>query len=607
MCGINGFTFQDENLIGLMNEATKHRGPDATGVWSEADVTFGHNRLSIIDTSNASSQPMKSADGRYLLIYVGELYNFQELKKEMLDVTFRTTGDTEVVLESYIKWGKGCVQKFNGMFAFAIWDTKEKTLFLARDHAGIKPLYYSLHNNKLIFSSEIKGILEWKDIPRRLLKESFSHYMRLLYVPEPHTMFADIFKLPQGSFGLFKNGKFIIEKYYNDEVPKTKDSTKDIVKNIKEKIGSAIERQLVSDRPIGVYLSGGIDSSVILDRMSKKHSKIKTYSVGFALGEGEEATKYNKDIDLARETAKRYGTDHHEVFISSKDVMESLEKVIYHMDEPISNPTACALFALSKATKPSATVVLCGDGGDELFGGYERYRLSYIVSFYHLLPKFITHFLGSKSGTFQKLSKRLWIDRFSQFMFQKDDALFNKILTKNSFDPTITTQFMSKYMNGSNFEEVMMNTDRKTWLVDFSLMLSDTMAMAHSVEARVPFLDREVIAYAQSIPLHKKLSFFTNKKLLKKAFRNELPDYLFKQPKRGFFTPAAKWLRHKDFLEMTRKILSPDYAPGTSELFDFKEIEIMLDNHVNKKGYNLSVIWALITFQIWSKLYNVKL
>ncbi len=356
-----------------------------------------------------------------------------------------------------------------------------------------------------------------------------------------------------------------------------------------------------------MYLSGGIDSSVILDRMSKKHSKIKTYSVGFALGEGEEAAKYNKDIDLARETAKRYGTDHHEILISSKDVMESLEKVIYHMDEPISNPTACALFALSKATKPSATVVLCGDGGDELFGGYERYRLSYMASFYHLLPKSFTHFLGSKSSTLQKLSKRLWIDRFSQFMFQKDDKLFDKIFTRGSFDKDATRDFMNQYMKGTNFEETFMDTDRKTWLVDFALMLSDTMSMSHGVETRVPFLDREVIEYSQSIPTHKKLSFFTNKKLLKKAFRNDLPEYLFTQPKRGFFTPAAKWLRHKDFLEMSRTILSPQYAPGTAHLFDFKEIEVMLDNHVNKKGYNLSVIWALITFQIWSKLYNVKL
>ncbi len=233
MCGINGFTFEDEDLIKLMNEATKHRGPDGVGIWHATDVTLGHNRLSIIDTTNASSQPMKSSDGRYILTYNGELYNFKELKKEMVDIAFKTTGDTEVILQAYIKWGKDCVKKFNGMFAFGIWDTQEKSLFLARDHAGIKPLYYSLLNDQLIFSSEIKGILEWSEMPRKLSRESFSHYMRLLYVPEPLTMFENIFKLPQGSFGLYKNGKFNIEKYYNNEVSKTKDTTKDILKNIK--------------------------------------------------------------------------------------------------------------------------------------------------------------------------------------------------------------------------------------------------------------------------------------------------------------------------------------------------------------------------------------
>ncbi len=606
MCGINGFTFEDKDLAKLMNECTKHRGPDGSNIWSSEGITFGHNRLSIIDVSVASSQPMLSKDGRYAITYNGELYNFQEVKKELSDVKFISTGDTEVILESYIKWGKDCVNKFNGMFALAIWDTQEKTLFLARDHAGIKPLYYSINDGKMIFSSEIKGILSHPEISRKLSLDSLNHYFRLLYVPEPLTMFTDIFKFPQGSRGFFKNGGLSIEKYYNDIFKETKVGEREIVKEIKRKVENAVRRQLVSDRPIGVYLSGGIDSSVILDCVSKVHTKIKTFSVGFSLGDGEEASKYNKDVDLARETAQRYKTEHHEVLISSDDVMKSLKEVVYHMDEPISNPTACALFALSKATKGFADVVLCGDGGDELFAGYERYRLSYIASVYQKLPTFITNAASRVSSRFAKLAKRNWIDRYAQFLFQKDDAL-RPIFAAGILQPKITSDFMNQYMKGSGFEEVILNTDRKTWLVDFALMLSDTMSMSHGVEARVPFLDKEVIDYALSIPVSKKFSFFTNKKLLKKAFAKDLPEYILKQPKRGFFTPAAKWLRHPEFLAMTREILLPDYAPNTSKLFNWAEVSDMLENHVTKKQYNLSIIWALMTFQIWSKRFDVKL
>ena len=385
----------------------------------------------------------------------------------------------------------------------------------------------------------------------------------------------------------------------------TKAGAAEIVENINTKVSEAVERQLVSDRPVGVYLSGGIDSSVILDCMSRKHKNIKTFSVGFTLSDGEDAGKYNKDLDLARETAKRYNTDHHEISISSKDVMESLEKVIYHMDEPISNATACALFALSKETKKYVTVVLCGDGGDELFGGYDRYRLSYIASMYQILPSPVTNLLAKVNARFAKISKREWIDRYTQFLFQKTD-MFEKVIKPQYFDDKVTRDYLSKYLVGRNFEEAIMETDRKVWLVDFALMLSDTMSMAHGLEARVPFLDKEVMNYASSIPTHRKLSFSTNKKLLKSAFKSTLPDYLFKQPKRGFFTPAAKWLRHPEFLAMTRNILSAEYAPGTSGIFDWVEINKMLDDHVSKKKYNLNTIWALITFQIWSKLYDVQ-
>ncbi len=607
MCAINGFTFKDEALIRQMNAETKHRGPDGSQVWSDDFVTFGHNRLSIIDTSAASDQPMKSVDGRYVITYNGELYNFQEIKAELIKegIAFNTSGDTEVILKAYITWGTTCVEKFNGMFAFAIWDTEKMEIFLARDHAGVKPLYYSIVDGKLIFSSEIKGILVHKNVPRTLSKESLNHYMRLLYVPEPFTMFSSISKFPQGSRGVFKDGKLTIEKYFKPIFGQSKQGRSEIIRTIEQKIDAAVERQLVSDRPLGVYLSGGIDSSVVLDAMSKRHKNIKTFSVGFELSAEEQSTKFNYDFDLAHETASRYQTDHHEVLLNSDEALTNFEEVVWHMDEPISNPTAWALFALSKHTKKDATVVLCGDGGDELFGGYERYRLSYAASLYQIIPAFITNTLASFSGKLAKLAKRPWIDRYGQFMFQKDKVV-GRVLVHNVFDRDATKNFFEKYMNGTNFGEVIMETDRKTWLVDFALMLGDTMSMAHGVEARVPLLDKEVIEYALSIPANKKLSLWNTKKLLKQAFAHRLPDYLLKQPKRGFFTPAAKWLRHDGFKKMAREVLSPGYNPYTKSLFNWTEIQAMLEKHIDKSEYNLSLIWALLTFQVWAKRFKVE-
>jgi asparagine synthase (glutamine-hydrolysing) len=339
--------------------------------------------------------------------------------------------------------------------------------------------------------------------------------------------------------------------------------------------------------------------------MSKNHKNIKTYSVGFDVGPGEESTKYNVDLNIARRTASLYQTDHHEILLSSDDALASFEEVVWHMDEPISNPTAWALFALSKATKPSATVVLCGDGGDELFGGYERYRLSYAATWYQrFVPRPVASLLGRMSAPLRKLAKNSWLDRYLQFMSQKESPV-KKLLNPRVYDAEATGKFLQKYVIGHNFEEVLLETDRQTWLVDFALMLSDTMSMAHGVEVRVPFLDREVVEYAMSIPARDKLSLFKTKKLLKAAFARRIPEYLLKQPKRGFFTPGAKWLRHEGFLKLARKVLSPEYVPATKDLFDWAEVEKIFANHVDKSEYNLSLVWAMITFQVWARRYNV--
>lgn len=612
MCSINGFNFQDENLILKMNQITKHRGPDGTGVFLGGGVSLGHNRLSIIDLSNIAAQPMKNNRGDLAIVFNGEIYNFRTLKEELSQTyQFKTTSDTEVILAAYEKWGKECVKKLSGMFAFAIWDSANRELFLARDHIGIKPLYYFWDGKKFIFSSEIKAILE-HDIPRKLHREAFNHYFRVLYVPEPLTMFQGIYKVPPATSLVLKNGMLQAKTFW--QVPREAyfpGSRDELERTLRQKILSSVESQLVSDRPLGVYLSGGIDSSIILSALSSQRKNIDTFSVGFELSDNEQQEKFNADFYLARRTAKHFGTNHHEVLLGVADVIRSLERAVWYMDEPISNPTALAMMALADfSKKQKVDVVLGGDGGDELFGGYERYRLSLAARYWQRAPAWFRGPLACISDSIKKLNTSAGIDQFSLFMFQKE-ALLGAVIQKQFLSYGGTEDFFNeKYFKGNEnniFEEIFMDTDRKSWLVDFSLMLSDKMSMSAGLEARVPLLDKDVVEFAATIPLKEKINLFDTKIILKKAFKNDIPDFLFKEPKRGWFSPAAKWLRHPDVYAMAEEILSEGYYKSTAQLFLFDEIKKILEKHRDSKTYNLNILWAIMTFQIWAKAYKIEI
>ena len=608
MCAINGFNFSDEELLNRMNIITSHRGPDGKGAFYDGGISLGHNRLSIIDISESASQPMLSSDGRFAIVFNGEIYNFKELKKELEgEYNFKTKSDTEVILAAYSKWGKDCLNKLNGMFAFAVWNKEKKELFLARDHVGIKPLYYFWGNNKFIFSSEIKGILE-HDVPRILNKEAFNHYFRVLYTPEPLTMFEGIYKLPPATYAVLSNGKLKIEKYWKLEDQKYNKNKKEIQKNVKEKVLQSVKDQLISDKPLGLYLSGGIDSSVILYAMSKAKQNIETFSVGFDLVDKKESDKFNKDFYLARKTAKYYGTKHHEVLLKPDDVLKYIEKAVIQMDEPISNPTSISMMRLAEFAKDKVDVVLGGDGGDELFGGYERYRLSKIASLYQgILPALIRKIL-SFNKKLNKLNTPTGIERFALFMFMKDKIL-KRVMSEDVFDEKKSKQFFDeKYFkeSGKDFEKVFMNTDRQSWLVDESLMRSDKMSMSSGLEVRVPLLDKELISFANTIPTKYKVSSSDTKIIFKEAFKKDLPPYLLKEPKRGWFSPGAKWLRDEDIYMLAKEVLSEDYSEATRGLFDWEEVQKILEDHCSKKEYNVTIIWALLTFQIWAKHYKIK-
>ena len=382
MCGINGFNFSDERLIQKMNKKVKHRGPDDLGYFVDNGISLGHTRLSIIDLSEKAHQPMFSLDNNYVITYNGELYNFKEIRKELKNKGFKfiSNSDTEVVLNSYIAYGKDCLQKFNGIFSFAIWDKKKKQLFAARDYFGVKPFFYYFKNNKFIFSSEIKSILEY-NIDKELDYQSLNTYFRFLYIPGPQTIFKNVKKLLPGNYLIFKDNKLEISKYYNLSNEKKNYSFIKAKELVKDKFDKAVKRQLVSDRPLGVFLSGGIDSTAILGSMSKLvDHKIKTFTVKFDID--IEKDKFNIDSELAKKTSKYYNTDHNELLVTAKDVVNNLEKVVYHMDDLVSNHTQIATYLLAKMSKNKVDVVLGGDGADEIFGGYSRHLYYNLVDIF---------------------------------------------------------------------------------------------------------------------------------------------------------------------------------------------------------------------------------
>jgi asparagine synthase (glutamine-hydrolysing) len=596
MCAINGFTFQNKDLIQEMNLVTKHRGPDATGFFLSEGISFGHNRLSIIDVREVSNQPMKSDDERYVIIYNGEIYNFKEIKEDLSEFKFNTESDTEVILKGYQKFGLDIFSKMNGMYSIAIWDNHKKELILARDPQGIKPLYYTLDkNNNLIFSSEIKAILK-HDIEKTLDRDAFYIYMSIYYVPAPLTMFKDIFKLEPGNVLIFSDGVMKKKEIIYQKSSKT-------ISKLEDLIDDSVKRQLISDRPVGIFLSGGIDSSIILDSTSRIHKKINTFSASFDLGDKEKGKKFNEDSVLAKKVAELYGSEHNEIKITLDDVANNLQKVIREMDEPVANPTIVPMYLLSKFAKEKVDVVLGGDGGDELFGGYERYRLSYISDWYQkITPNFIRKFLSKYFSVFKKLNKQ-GIEKYKLFHFQKDKVINQVIKDKSFINSDRSVFFKNYFLQYKNFTENFLLADQYVWLIDESLIRSDKICMLNSLENRVPLLDLELSEFAHSVPVYKKVDFFNKKKILKKAFSKRIPKFILKQPKRGWFSPGAKWIRDEKILKMFREVLSKDYNKEASDIFNWPEIEKVLEKHVSGEVYNREVLWTIFVFQLWYKEY----
>ena len=622
MCGISGFIDlkgniakeQLEKIIISMNDKVVHRGPDSSGTWVDTDnsLALGHRRLSIIDLSDTGHQPMVSPSGRYIITYNGEIYNFQIIKTQLLSkkYKFKGTSDTEVLLGAIDCWGlKKALGKIDGMFAFALWDKKEKTLFLARDRIGKKPLYYGIYDNIFFFSSELKSIRAHPQFTPTIDREAVSAYLRHNYIPSPFSIYKGIKKLEQASYLSFSpanNGNIKIENYWDIKKiaeegcanPFTLDH-RQILEGLDKKINKSVSERMMSDVPIGSFLSGGIDSSLVTAVMQKNSNKpIKTFCVGFGEGEFNEAKS-------AKAIAKYLGTDHTELYLSPQEALNVIPEMAHIYDEPFADPSQIPTLLISRLAKKHVTVALSGDGGDELFAGYSRYNLANNIAKICLaLPLSLRKAVIKVShslpvhGRFYKL--------LELFDAKDQDDLYFKLMSFwkepsnvviNGYESESVFNKMSGKVDLSNFYNKMMYIDMVSYLPDDILTKVDRASMANSLECRCPLLDYQLIEYAWRIPLSLKMDGGKGKYILRSLLEEYIPKELFDRPKQGFGIPHHQWLRN-ELKEWAGDLLNENRLKQDG-IFRADLVQKRWEEHLSGKfdwGYH---IWSILMFQSW--------
>lgn len=611
MCGIVGFNWNDKELVRRMCKVIGYRGPDQKGLYLDENFSLGHQRLSIIDPSENGRQPICNEDESLWIVHSGEIYNFKEIREnlERGGHRFYSNTDTEVIIHAYEEYGENCVEKFNGMFAFAILDTGKRRLFLARDRLGIKPIYYYFNNGKFIFASEIKAILQYH-LKREINIEALNSFFTFKYIPGPKTIFKNISKLQPGNILLFENGKIEIKEYWDLSFKPERRSEEFYIKQISELLEDSVKKTLISDVPLGVLLSGGLDSSLVTAIMSSiVDEPVKSFSVGF-----ETDDQYYNELRFAEQVSILCNTDHHEKIINFEDIIELLPRITWHLDEPLSDWAAIPTYLVSKLAKNSVKVVLTGEGGDETFAGYRYYIANEIVPYYKILPKSIkNNFVRISKGL--PISTRMkdiletisissdverganWARVFSYEMRQK---LFKDTVKKdNRLDnKQIFDLYENKIKSFDNLSKVMY-LDTKIRIPDELLMKTEKSTMAVSLEARVPYIDHRIVEFLARIPSSIKIKNFTTKYMLKKVASKFLPREIVYRKKHGFTLPTAKWFREelRDYVQMIMEDKS------VNEYLNKDYIEKIIRLHQSgRENYNFQ-IYCLVTFAIWHRIY----
>ncbi len=630
MCGITGIYAFNEigrfNMINLANatKSLEKRGPDHQGMFTDYFVGLGHRRLSIIDTSSSGHQPMKDESGRYVIVFNGEIYNYKALRKYLLDkgVNFKSESDTEVLLQLFIHEKEKCLQKLNGFFVFAIFDKEEHSLFIARDRMGIKPLLYYQDGDKVIFGSEMKSLLSY-GIPKDIDFTSLSQYLQFNYIPAPASIFKQVKKLMPGHYMLIKNKNVSIEKYY--QIPYDKDHLNPENLDYEQQkaklidlMDGAVQKRLVADVPLGAFLSGGIDSSVITALASKHKSSLNTFSIGYRDEPFFDETKY------ANLVAKKFNTNHTVFSLSNLDLYDHLFDILDYLDEPFADSSAIPVFILSKHTRKVATVALSGDGADEIFSGYNKHNAALraieggstasavktLLPLWKALPKSRNSPFSNKVRQFQRFAEgmklnhkeRYW--RWASFATPEETRAILSNAVKENLAPEDYQERKAAILSifsGKGLMNDILFTDMQMVLTNDMLTKVDAMSMANSLEVRVPFLDHNVVDFAFSLPESSKINRSMKKRILQDAFRDILPPELYKRPKHGFEVPLLKWFRNELRSMIENDLLKDDFI-AEQGIFDVNGIRSLKEKLFSNNPEDIhSRIWGLIVFQHWWK------
>jgi asparagine synthase (glutamine-hydrolysing) len=621
VCGIAGVISADgrpvdEGALRAMAERLRHRGPDSGGSWSEGPCHLVHRRLRILDLDDRADQPMASADGRWVIVYNGEVYNFEALRDELagLGRGFRTRSDTEVVLQAWQQWGVDCLPRLRGMFAFAIWDRRERSLTLCRDRIGKKPLFYAEGADGMAFASELKAIAALPGFDDALDVEALGQYLLHGYVNAPATIYRSVRKLPPGHWLRLAEGRCELRCWHRtDFLPKLRLDEEEATDELERHLSEATRLRMISDVPLGAFLSGGVDSSLIVALMAQAGPRVKTFTMGF------EQADYN-ELEHARVLAERYGTEHVEAVVTP-DAAALLPRLVHHFDEPFADASAVPTFLLSEMTRRSVTVALNGDGGDELLAGYKRYEGMWYSTIYDALPRWLrARVVGpllepvpenTRMNSFVRNLK--WLNRSSLLPLETRYLQTFGFFAGEHLDSVLGEQARRRIgAPGSPYAEALARTD--LGLVD-RLMLGDLhaylpgdvivkterMSMAVSLEARSPLLDQEVVAFSARLPTEFKFRRGRLKRLLKRVAERHVPSSLVHRRKQGFGVPVGSWFRN-ELSGFLRDHLMPSRLAAAG-LLSQPGVDRLVDEHVSGRRNHQGRLWALLMLELWSRQF----
>jgi len=628
MCGITGiFSF---NLVGKFNRiniakatmALEKRGPDYQDIYTDEWVALGHRRLSIIDTSNIAHQPMWDESRRYCIVFNGEIFNFRELREELAGrgYTFFSQSDTEILLKLYIDQKEKALDKLNGFFAFCVYDVQEQSFFVARDRFGVKPLLYTFDEDKFIFASEMKSIIQY-GIEKQIDHTSLNTYLQLNYIPAPHTIFTNVKKLLPGHYAYVKGRKLSIAPYYiipynRAQAENNTLSYTDAQQKFATLLEAAVQRRLVADVPLGSFLSGGIDSSVVTGLASRHAKGLHTFSVGFR------DEKFFDETHYARLVAKHFGTEHTVFSLTNDDLYAHVHNILDYIDEPFADSSAIAVYILSKETRKHATVALSGDGADEMLAGYNKHAAFYriinkgfsedlvasLLPFWKALPQSRSNPLANKARQLRRFAegmKQSTPDRYWQWAGYATHTDANNLLLQQP-DAAQEQEYQArrhdilKHLPQSNesMNDILL-TDMLLVLPNDMLTKVDLMSMANGLEVRTPFLDYELVNFTFSLPTDHKINASLRKRVAQDAFRSLLPAELYNRPKKGFEVPLLKWFRREMKSLIADDLLSEKFI-AEQGIFSYPAIRALKEQlFSNNPGDVHARIWALIVFQWW--------